>query len=226
MLLAGRRVKLAALAAGAALLAGCGVVHPGAAAVVGADTIPDHRVDDVAVAVCSANLASARASNATLPTLPTRGARQLAMQILLDGELSKQFGAHEHVTPDPQQVSQALAPNEQGFAMLPEDQRDDFRSALKQYVEGQLILLDVGRRSLGKSASENDAIKEGTRLRDEYVKTLDVEIDPRYGRFVDGAYKPGGTALSVAASDSAVAGNRAKPTDAFVADLPASQQCH
>jgi hypothetical protein len=68
-------VKLAALAAGAALLAGCGVVHPGAAAVVGSDTIPDHRVDDVAVAVCSANLASARASNAALPTLPTRGAQ-------------------------------------------------------------------------------------------------------------------------------------------------------
>ena len=41
------------------MLAGCGV-HPGAAAVVGSDEISTSEVDDVAVAVCSANLASAR----------------------------------------------------------------------------------------------------------------------------------------------------------------------
>jgi hypothetical protein len=207
-----------------ALLAGCGV-HPGAAAVVGSDEISTSEVDDVAVAVCSANLASARASNATLPTLPTRGARQLAMQILLEGELSKQFGEHEGVSANPQQVSQALAQNEQGFAMLPADQRDDFKNALKQYAEGQLILLEIGKKKLGKDASDNDAINEGKRLRDEYVKSLDVEVDPRFGRFEDGAFKPGGTSLSVAQSSSARAGDRAKPADAFVAGLPASQQC-
>lgn len=224
MLVAGRRVKLAALAAGVALLAGCGV-HPGAAAVVGSDEISTSEVDDVAVAVCSANLASARASNATLPTLPTRGARQLAMQILLEGELSKQFGEHEGVSANQQQVSQALAQNEQGFAMLPADQRDDFKNALKQYAEGQLILLEIGKQKLGKDAADNDAINEGKRLRDEYVKSLDVEIDPRFGRFEDGAFKPGGTSLSVAQSSTARAGDRAKPADAFVAGLPASQQC-
>lgn len=224
MLVAGRRVKLAALAAGVALLAGCGV-HPGAAAVVGSDEISTSEVDDVAVAVCSANLASARASNATLPTLPTRGARQLAMQILLEGELSRQFGEHEGVSANQQQVSQALAQNEQGFAMLPADQRDDFKSALKQYAEGQLILLEIGKKKLGKDASDNDAINEGKRLRDEYVKSLDVQIDPRFGRFEDGAFKPGGTSLSVAQSSTARAGDRAKPADAFVGGLPASQQC-
>lgn len=225
MLVAGRRVKLAALAAGAALLAGCGVVHPGAAAVVGSDEISTKQVDDVAVAVCSANLATARASNATLPTLPTRGARQLAMQILLESELSKKFGEHEHVSPNAQQVSQALAQNEQGFAMLPTSQREDFRNALKAYAEGQLILLQVGKRALGPGASDNEAVAEGKRLRDRWVKSLDVEVDPRFGRFVDGAYKPGGTSLSVAQSSAARAGDRAKPSDAFVADLPASQQC-
>ncbi|HLN78576.1 MAG TPA: hypothetical protein VK204_16140 [Nocardioidaceae bacterium] len=224
MLVAGRRVKLAALAAGVALLAGCGV-HPGAAAVVGSDEISTSEVDDVAVAVCSANLASARASNATLPTLPTRGARQLAMQILLEGELSRQFGEHEGVSANQQQVSQALAQNEQGFAMLPADQRDDFKNALKQYAEGQLILLEIGKQKLGKDASDNDAINEGKRLRDEYVKSLDVQIDPRFGRFENGAFKPGGTSLSVAQSSTARAGDRAKPADAFVAGLPSSQQC-
>jgi hypothetical protein len=207
-----------------ALLAGSGV-HPGAAAVVGSDEISTSEVDDVAVAVCSANLASARASNATLPTLPTRGARQLAMQILLEGELSRQFGEHEGVSANQQQVSQALAQNEQGFAMLPADQRDDFKNALKQYAEGQLILLEIGKQKLGKDASDNDAINEGKRLRDEYVKSLEVEIDPRFGRFENGAFKPGGTSLSVAQSSTARAGDRAKPADAFVAGLPSSQQC-
>lgn len=225
MLVAGRRGKLAALAAGVALLAGCGV-HPGAAAVVGSEEISTNELDDVAVAVCSANLASAKASNAQAPTLPTRGARQLAMQIMLESELSKQFGEHEGVKANPQQVSQALAQNEAGFAMLPKDQRADFRSALKNYAEGQLILLEAGKKSLGQKASDNEAVGEGRRLRDAYVKTLDVEVDPRYGRFENGTYKPGGTALSVAQSSSARAGNRAKPGDAFVASLPASQQCH
>jgi len=223
--LAGRRVKLAALAAGAmAVLAGCGL-HPGAAAVVGSQTISHDEVDDVARAVCSANLATAKASNQPPPTLPTRGAREVAVQILLETELSQQFADHEGVEANPQQVSQAVAQNEAGLEMLPEDQRQDFRATLREYAEGQLMLIQVGQDSLGGNADENEAIAEGIRLRNEYVADLDVEVDPRYGRFEEGTFKRGGTSLSVPASAGARAGDKAQPEDAFVADLPASQQC-
>lgn len=223
-MVAGRRVKLAALAAGAmTVLAGCGL-HPGAAFVVGSETSSHEEVDDVALAVCSANLASAQL-NGQASNLPTRRAREIAVDILLETELSQQFGEHEGVEASPQAVSQAVAQNASGIAMLPEDRREAFRTALREYAEGQLMLIEVGRASLGAQVSEEEALAEGTRLRAEYVDTLDVEVDPRYGRFEDGVFKRGGTELSVPASAGARAADRAQPGDAFVAQLPASQLC-
>ena len=122
-------------------------------------------------------------------------------------------------------MSQAVSQNETGIAMLPEDQQEDFRTALREYAEGQLILIEVGRESLGGEVADDQAIAEGTRLRNEFVETLDVEVDPRYGRFEDGAFRPGGTSLSVPVSEEAVHGSRPQPGEGFVATLPASQQC-
>lgn len=225
MQVTGRRSRLAALAAVVATtLAGCGV-NPGTAAVVESSTVSHDEVDDVALAVCSANLASARANNQPLPTLATRGAREVALQILLETELSQQFGEHEGIEANQQQVSQAVSQNEAGIGLLPEDQREDFRGALRDYAEAQLILVEAGRRSLGGQVSDDEAIAEGARLRSEFVQTLDVEIDPRYGRFEDGTFKRGGAALSVPASREARDGSQAQPAEAFVASLPATQQC-
>jgi hypothetical protein len=221
----GRRWRSAALAAVAAMvLGGCGL-HPGTAAVVESTTISHDRVDEVAEAVCSANLASARASNQPLPTLATRGAREVAVQILVETELSKQFGEAEGVEPNRRDVSQAVAQNETGIAMLPEQQQETFRTALREYAEAQLILIEVGRKSLGGQVPDDQAIAEGSRLRNEFVGTLDVEVDPRYGHFEEGAFRRGGTSLSVPASQQALQGSRPQPDEAYAAALPASQQC-
>ncbi len=223
-MLASRKVKLAALAAGMTMLAGCGS-HPGSAAVVGSQEISHGEVDDVALAVCSANIATAKAQGQPVQALATRGAREVAMQILLETELSRQFGAHEGVEANPQEVSQAVAQNEAGLGMLPEDQREDFRTALRDYASGQLMLIEAGRESLGGDVSDDEAIAEGLRLRKQYVKSLDVEVDPRYGIFTKGAFKRGGADLSVPASEEAVRGAKAQPDATFVSELPASQRC-
>lgn len=225
MLVTGRRWRLAAVAAASAtVLAGCGLT-PGAAAVVESTTISHEQVDDIALAVCSAKVASAKAANQPIPPLPTRAERETALFILLETELSQRFGEQEGIEANQQQVSQAVAQNEAGIAMLPEEQREDFRSALRDYTEAQLILVEAGRRSLGPQAGDQEAVAAGSELRAEFVDTLDVDIDPRYGRFEEGQYRRGGTALSVPASREARAGNRAQPNDAFVGALPASQQC-
>lgn len=223
-MLASRRVKLAALAAGMTLMAGCGI-HPGAAAVVGSDTISQDEVDDVAQAVCAANLATAKAQNQPLPRLATRGAREVALQMLLDAELSHQFAETKNVQANPQEVSQALASNESGFALLPAKEREDLRNALRGYVEGQLMLVEIGKQSLGQDVSQDEAIAEGSRLRDQYVKDLDIEVDPRYGSFERGALRRDDEALSVAQSEMARAGDKAQPDQGFVESLPASQKC-
>lgn len=225
-----RATKLFVVAAAAMVgLTGCGGLHPGVAAVVGSATISREQVDDVARALCSANIKGAEAQGQQAPDLASRGARQSAVQILLDTELSSQFGEQEGVEPSKQQVSQALAQNEQGVALLPESQRASFRETLKGYAEGQLVLIQIGRQSLedqGKSkVTDDQAIAEGQRLRGRFVKTLDVEVDPRYGSFENDTLQAGGTALSVAASDSARAGEKSDPGASYVSGLPSSQRC-
>jgi len=225
-----RTLRWSVLAAAAmVVLTGCGALHPGVAAVIGSVTIPHQRVDDVARALCSANIKGAESQGQEAPELATRGVRQGALQILLDSELSQLFGDKMGVEANQQQVSQALAQSAQGIAMLPEDQRDDFTEALTGYASGQLILIEVGRQSLeGQGAADvtdEQANAEGMRLRGQFVKTLDVEVDPRYGTFENDTLKAGGTALSVAASAGARAGDKAEPAVGFVTALPSSQRC-
>ena len=219
------RLAIAAAAAAVALT-GCSV-HPGAAAVVGSDRISQDRVDEVAAALCAANAPSAAQPGA--PALASRGARQGALQVLLDSELSRQFGEREGAEPSNRKVSAALAANAQSIASLPETHRDAFRAALKEYAEGQLVLIDIGRASLESQGetdvSDDEAIAEGSRLRAAYVASIDVEVDPRYGTFDDGSLQPSSGSLSVPASDGAVAGASSEPAAGWVAALPASQKC-
>lgn len=225
-----RRVRLSVMAAAAMVaLSGCASLHPGAAAVVDSSTISHGEVDDVTMALCSANITGAEAQGQPAPDLATRGAREGALQVLLESELSRQFGEEMHVGADERLLSQALAQNEQNVALLPEDRRDDFRSALRKYAGGQLILIEIGRQSLteqGQAEVTDDlAIAEGQRLRGEFVATIEIEVDPRYGTFAEGTFETGGSELSVPASDGGLAGAKADPGPGFVAALPASQRC-
>ena len=216
-------------AAALVALTGCASLHPGAAAVVDSSTITHGEVDDVTMALCSANIAGAEAEGKPAPKLATRGAREGAFQVLLESELSRQFGEEMDVEADERLLSQALAENAPNVALLPEDRRDDFRNALRKYAGGQLILIEVGRRSLtdqGQAQVTDDmAIAEGQRLRGEFVGTIEIEVDPRYGTFAEDTFETGGSALSVPASDDGLAGAKADPGPGFVAALPASQRC-
>lgn len=209
-------------------LSGCAGLHAGEAAVIGSDTISRDSVDGVARALCTANVRGAAASGGLPPSIATRGVRSAALQVLLDTELSRQFGESEGVTANKQMVSRALAAQEQEMNALPEAQRADYAEALKNYAEGQLMLVEVGRRSLAEQGKtevdETEALAEGNRLRSEFAENIDVEVDPRYGSYERGTVRPGQD-LSIAASDRARAGERAQPSDSFVAGLPASQKC-
>jgi hypothetical protein len=225
VLVAGHRVKLATVAAGAALvLAGCGV-HPGTAAVVGSETITHDEVDDIATAVCRANVAGAEAAGQQASPLPSRGARELAVEVLVETELAQQLGEREGVEANQRAVSQAVAQNEPGLALLEGEQQEDLRAALRDYAESQFMLIEVGRQSLGEQVSEDEAVAEGRRILGVLAESVDIEIDPRYGRFDNGVFKPGGTSLSVAESERAKAGTDQQPSEAFIGGLPASQLC-
>jgi hypothetical protein len=221
-----RKLKASVVVAAAAtLLSGCGF-HPGAAAVVGDQVISTKRVDAVAQALCSAN-----AGNSQGQALASRGARQGALRVLIDSELSRQFGEAKGVQANQRMASQALAQNQAGIESLPADEREAFRQALKEYAEGQLIMLEAGRRYLASqgqpTSDQNKDVAAGRRLRGQFAKQIDIKVDPRYGSFdqARGTMQPTSGSLSVPVSQAAADGASPDPSAAWVANLPATQKC-
>lgn len=223
-----RTVKGSVLALAAAFLMSSCATHPGSAAVVGSESISDSHVDEVAHALCAAQGASQDGQSAQ--ALASRSARQGALGVLLNSSLSRQFGASEGVQPNQQQVSAALQGNEQNISSLPADRREVFRDTVREYAEGQLMLIDIGKRELAKAGKKNvtdqQAISEGTKLRNAWAKkNAAVSVDPRFGEFRNNELLPVSGSLSVAQSKNAADGSSPDPSQGWVAALPASQKC-
>ena len=216
------------LAAAALVTSGC-AAQPGSAAVVGSDRIAASQLDDVAGALCAAQSGSAQQS-AQPQELVSRAARQGALDVLINGALSRQFGASRGVAPDQEQISSALAANQQTIDSIPAASRSVFRDTLRGYAEGQLMLVEIGKAELAKrgtaNATDQQAIAAGTQLRNAWVaKHVSVKVDPRYGHFVKGALRAGSGSLSTPVSAAAVNGAKAQPPASWVSSLPASQKC-
>jgi hypothetical protein len=226
-----RTLKVVAVAAAAAFavpaVSGCST-HPGQAAVIGSESVADSKLDDVASALCAAQSAGQQTSQAQ--QLASRAARQGALDVLINGSLSRQYGASRGVVADQEKVSSALASNAQTIATLPASSRRIFRDTLREYAEGQLMLISIGKGELAKrgqqNATDQQAVAAGTKLRDAWAKRhLTVSVDPRYGTFSQGALRASHGSLSVPVSARAVDGDKQSPSSSWVSSLPASQKC-
>lgn len=208
-------------------LTGCGALHPGAAAVVGSQTITDAQVDGLAAGLCSSFARGAAAQGGQVPA--SREARQGAVQTLVNSELIHQFAQSAGITPSKSTVSAEAAPFQRAISTLPPAQRADFRDAVDGYAESQAILYDAGSRSLESQNqtrfSHDQAVAEGNRLLQGYLKGVKVEVDPRYGTWVRGNLQPDTSSLSVPVSQSARTAAQSNPGGTWVSQLPASQQC-
>lgn len=224
-----RRAKVLLVAAASMMvLAGCGM-HPGAAAVVGDERITPDEVDDAAAALCASTVRSALSQGQPRPELASRGARQAAVQLLLDNELTRQFGEAEGIEPNQQQVSEALRQTAGQIDQLRPGQREVFRDLFKSFQESQLILNEAGRRSLAEQGNPQpapeEAASEGARLRQRWARNLDIEVDPRFGTYDQGTVRPTSGSLSIPASDRARQGANPEPGADWTAGLPTSQKC-
>jgi hypothetical protein len=223
-----RRPGLATAAVLAAcVLSGCGA-HPGAAAIVGSDTIKESDLDEVALALCSAEAANSQAGASQ--DLAGRAARQGALSVLINAALSRQYGEANGVEPDQAQVAAALAANQGVIDKLPASRRTVFNDVVRDAVEGNLVILAVGRSELQKRGAKNigeeQAFAVGTSVRDAWVKKrLKVSVDPRFGRFSGGALAYRSGSLSAPVSSGAAAGAKAAPDASWTAALPAAQKC-
>jgi hypothetical protein len=222
-----RARKLVLAVAVAMALSGCGVLHPGAAAVVGHQTISESQVDGLARGLCSSFARGAAAQGGQVP--PSREARQGALQTLVNSELVHQFARTAGITPSNSTVSAQAAPFQHAISTLPPSQRADFSAAVTGYAESQAIIYDAGSRSLEsqnkKHFSRNQAVAEGNRLLQGYIKGVNVEVDPRFGSWVRGNLQPAAASLSVPVSQSARTAAQSSPGATWIGQLPASQKC-
>lgn len=223
-----RTLKLSVLAAASALAMSACSAHPGSAAVVGSESIGGGRLDEVASALCSAQGSAAQSSQPQ--ELASRAARQGALDVLINGSTSRQFGESQGVEADQEQLASAVDANKATIAKLPADRRTVFRETLVDYATGQLMLGEIGKNELEKQGTSNataeQAVAAGTKLRDAWVeKNLKVSVDPRYGTFSKGALVAKSGSLSAAVSADAVDGAAQAPSSSWVSSLPASQKC-
>jgi hypothetical protein len=222
-----RAARASALAVVATVaVSGCST-HPGAAAVVGSESISNSRVDDVALALCAAQGSSGQAPG---QDLAARAARSGALQVLVSAAMSQAYGRSAGLRADQAQVSAALSANSAAIDGLPSSRREVFRDTLRDYAEGQLVLIAAGRKQLVQRGTprptDDQALAAGTSVRDAWAtKNLEVSVDPRFGRFTSGALQPRSGSLSAPVSTVAAAGAKAQPAPDWVSALPASQKC-
>jgi hypothetical protein len=219
-----RRLQRQVLAAAACVALSACSVHPGAAAMVGSKPISSDSVDAFARALCYNPNASAG------QTVASRAVRQNALRNLVNASLAQQYGEAHGIVADQGKVSAFMASNESALAQVPADRRSVLTQRLQELVEGQLILVEAGRRELQQQGSttisDQSAYTAGTRLLSAWArKHVDVSVDPRFGTFTNGNLVPSSGSVSVAVSKSATAAAQAQPPSSWVAALPASQKC-
>lgn len=204
------KTRLAVLGLAALLMAGCGPVNPGAAAVVDGTRIPMSDVDDVADVYCTASLSGQGGSAAGIDSSALR--RQSVADLVsgaVADRVAKERG-YEVTVPalaaaDRQQLEQMFG--------------DDLDAALELIERNQRtgVIAQEMAREAGASAQDAEALAQaGQQLLAQATADSDIEIDPRFG--LDD------TVQQIADSGSlSVAGGELDAT--ATEDRPAALQC-
>lgn len=169
------KTRLAVLGLAALLMAGCGPVNPGAAAVVDGTRIPMSDVDDVADVYCTASLSGQGGSAAGIDSSALR--RQSVADLVsgaVADRVAKERG-YEITVP-----ALATADQEQLVQMF----GDDLDAALELIERNQrtgAIAQEMAREA-GASATDGEALAQaGQQLLAQATAESDIEIDPRFG---------------------------------------------
>jgi len=169
------KTRLAVLGLAALLLAGCGPVHPGAAAVVEGTRIPMSDVDDVADVYCTASLSGQSGSAAGIDSAALR--RQ-SVADLVAGEVADQIAKdRDYQVTVPTLPAADRAQLEQMFG-------DDLDAALSLIERNQrtgVIAQQMAREADASIPEGEQLLQAGQQLLSQATAEADISIDPRFG---------------------------------------------
>jgi hypothetical protein len=224
-----RRAPLVAMVAigSALLLSGCGNVPPGTASVIDGTKISRSDVTELAEAQC-AGISAAAKEQGQAPAAPRKQLLQQSLTLLMDIELSLQYGKAEGISPRPKEVAATYTQVEAPIKSLPKKYHDFMEGVFHRWAAGRDVMTQVGVQETGEqpSASNADALLQaGYQKREPWLKKADIVTDPRYG--LSDISDSGGSdpSVSKAVSSFAKDANEAQPPAAWVSELPSSQKC-
>ena len=206
------KLRVLVAAAVALLLAGCGSVHPGSAAVVGDSSISMSDADDVASVYCRLALLS---SGPGTP-VPNADVRRQAVTDLVVGVVAGEMAKDANVAPNPSSYEITPAQRKDIAKTFPDDQIDlvvqTINDAQRTYAIAELL----GGRTVSDPDAEAEQLRnQGLVLIQAEIARRDVRFDPRFGIGRTGRQRAATGSLSV-------------PVKAPASDqkgLPATQQC-
>lgn len=201
-----KRIRVGMAAAAMLALSACGSMHPGAAVVVGSESVSVDKVDDLAENLCEAIGASGQTGAGG------KDARQQAANLMLTLTAAREAADDLGIEVEPSQYAVTgddTAALEQQF---PDSDVDQLENVIAISKESSALVTAIGEDQAGAGASAEDAQSAGQAYLQDFIADADVSIDPRYGLDDSGQPKDDADSLSVRVTEPAE-------------DLPTSQQC-
>ena len=206
------KLRLLVAAAVALLLAGCGSVHPGAAAVVGDTTISMGQADDIAAVYCKLALVTAPEGT----PISNADVRRQAVTDLVVGVVAREMADEANVKPNPSTYEVTPAQREEVAQSVADDDLDPVIDAINASQHTFAIAELLGAQQIDDPDADAEQLRqEGLQLIQAEVARRDVRFDPRFGIARDGTQKAATGSLSVPV----------EAPDPSQEGLPATQQC-
>jgi 23S rRNA G2069 N7-methylase RlmK/C1962 C5-methylase RlmI len=151
-----------------------------------------------------------------------------ALSLLMDIALNRDFGESLDVEPRPESVQAIYAQVEPLIESLPAKQRPVTEEVFHRWAEARDMMTQVGEQEAGQQITQENAealINAAYEKRQEWLKKIDIDTNPRYAPDEDGFPGAGDGSVSRASSDFAKSATATEPDATWVGGLPASQRC-
>jgi hypothetical protein len=207
-------------------LTGCGTLPPGVASKVNGTEITRDQVTQVSEAQCA--LRDELAGTQQVPATSASRINQESLGLLLDVELTRQFGEDQELRSDPAVVKSLLTQVEPLFEPLGEEDREVMTEVFADWAEGRGVLAVAGSEETGQpvtAAQSQQLIDAGLQVREQWLEDVEVETDPRYAPDEEGFPGGGDGSVSKPTSDFAKGATAEQLDPAWLSGLPAGQKC-
>jgi len=216
-----RVTRIGVMVAAGVLLSSCGALHPGAAAVVGDQTISMSKVDQVAGDYCHAITKQLQGDSQIVPLNFFRGgvAGTLALRSAAE-QVAAEYGV------EPESVyDHKLTDLQKATVNVPDEYKDAVIEveSTSAYVEGVEAAVGAAKDpTLGYIESQ----KAGQSIFDDWLAQHDVTFDPSLGVTLQkGNIARKDDSLSYAVGTAAKNGGAANPDHQYAAALPSGHRC-